>query len=296
MKHNCEIIQDLLPLYADELASPSTRELVEEHLKDCEACKSALDGMRGEKKPVTAAAPLNTVKRAMRKRRVDAVGLGVCLAFLILFVVFAHISKPVYLSSEALPVTVREEDGKLYAEFSGRATAYRITTVAEPDGDEENEIITIEAWYSLLDRWLDRSVNTVLITEDASSAGEVYYCNYADGGELVPLRDKGDTAAGGFMLERLVLGYYLIMAAGAALALGLLWLCFRGKRAGKWLSRLFFVPVSYIAGHMLIMGTDTVSFFAMRGFILILIAAAAVYAVICLSRPVLSRIISDRRI
>lgn len=40
MKLNCEVIQDLLPLYEDGVCSPESRKLVEEHLKTCKACQA----------------------------------------------------------------------------------------------------------------------------------------------------------------------------------------------------------------------------------------------------------------
>ena len=42
MKINCEVIGDLLPLYAENMASKKSRELVEEHIATCESCKQAL--------------------------------------------------------------------------------------------------------------------------------------------------------------------------------------------------------------------------------------------------------------
>mgnify|MGYP003295042169 CR=1 FL=1 len=39
MKLDCELIEDLLPLYEEELCSPASRRAVEEHLRDCEACR-----------------------------------------------------------------------------------------------------------------------------------------------------------------------------------------------------------------------------------------------------------------
>ena len=38
MKLDCELIQDLLPLYAEGLCSPASRRAVEEHLLECEHC------------------------------------------------------------------------------------------------------------------------------------------------------------------------------------------------------------------------------------------------------------------
>lgn len=40
IKYNCEIVQDLIPLYQDDVCSPSSRELVEQHLKECDVCKN----------------------------------------------------------------------------------------------------------------------------------------------------------------------------------------------------------------------------------------------------------------
>ena len=39
MKWNCDLIQDLLPLYEEDLCSPASRQAVEEHLRECEGCR-----------------------------------------------------------------------------------------------------------------------------------------------------------------------------------------------------------------------------------------------------------------
>ena len=43
---NCNVINDLIPLYIDECCSKETRLLVEEHIANCEACKALLDTMK----------------------------------------------------------------------------------------------------------------------------------------------------------------------------------------------------------------------------------------------------------
>ena len=48
MRITCDLIQDLLPLYHDEVCSQTSREAVEEHLADCTACQKVLDAMEGE--------------------------------------------------------------------------------------------------------------------------------------------------------------------------------------------------------------------------------------------------------
>ncbi len=42
MKNDCEIVRDLLPLYADDVCSPSSRELVEGHVRECPACRDIM--------------------------------------------------------------------------------------------------------------------------------------------------------------------------------------------------------------------------------------------------------------
>lgn len=41
--NKCNVIKDLLPLYADEVCSEDSREMVEEHLASCKDCKQELD-------------------------------------------------------------------------------------------------------------------------------------------------------------------------------------------------------------------------------------------------------------
>ena len=45
MKTSCEIIKDLLPLFHDGVCSNESRAMVEEHLAECDNCKSELQSM-----------------------------------------------------------------------------------------------------------------------------------------------------------------------------------------------------------------------------------------------------------
>ncbi|MBR2660472.1 MAG: zf-HC2 domain-containing protein [Clostridia bacterium] len=46
MNNHCEVIRDLLPLYADEVCSERSRELIEEHLRECPECSAMLEQLR----------------------------------------------------------------------------------------------------------------------------------------------------------------------------------------------------------------------------------------------------------
>ncbi|MDE7389581.1 MAG: zf-HC2 domain-containing protein [Lachnospiraceae bacterium] len=46
MKNMCDIVQDILPLYVDEICSPSSRTLVDEHIPECEKCSATLERLK----------------------------------------------------------------------------------------------------------------------------------------------------------------------------------------------------------------------------------------------------------
>ena len=65
MKVTCKVIQDLLPLYHDGVASPDTAALVEEHLKDCEACQEVFNRLQDASSPSLSRERRNGRRRAL---------------------------------------------------------------------------------------------------------------------------------------------------------------------------------------------------------------------------------------
>ncbi|MDE6219597.1 MAG: zf-HC2 domain-containing protein [Lachnospiraceae bacterium] len=45
MKYDCDIIQDLLPLYQDKICSGKSRAIVEEHISECTVCRKMAEQM-----------------------------------------------------------------------------------------------------------------------------------------------------------------------------------------------------------------------------------------------------------
>jgi hypothetical protein len=89
MKISCNIIADLLELYADGVVSEDTKTLVETHLNDCAACRERLAGIKqGISIPAeTTAKPLRFISNKIRKRFVIGYVASLVL-FLALFVGF----------------------------------------------------------------------------------------------------------------------------------------------------------------------------------------------------------------
>ncbi len=129
MKTDCEVIRDLLPLYADDACSEQSRALVEEHLDECPACGEMLqrlkedeieNGLLEEKESVISYAVRRFRRRsaAVGSAVSGAVLIPVLIVLAILFtgpqmswvsVVLAAICVPVSLI--AVPLLVPEDKG-----------------------------------------------------------------------------------------------------------------------------------------------------------------------------------------
>ena len=82
MKMNCDVIRDLLPLYADEVCSEASKALVEEHLQSCERCGKELSFMQGDETNAIAE-EVNTAQaaqKAWKKNKLRNLLLGLLVA------------------------------------------------------------------------------------------------------------------------------------------------------------------------------------------------------------------------
>ena len=55
----CDIVQDLLPLYEDNLCSDASKKAVEEHLSECRSCSALLNSMRSFKETELSATKIS---------------------------------------------------------------------------------------------------------------------------------------------------------------------------------------------------------------------------------------------
>ena len=89
---DCEIIQDLLPLYEENYCSEQSKILVEEHLKECKVCQEKLENFRKEISTTMIQEDIDEkiIKKGMRKiKRIKIIGISVllvCLSFLFIII------------------------------------------------------------------------------------------------------------------------------------------------------------------------------------------------------------------
>ena len=268
----CGVIRDLLPLYTEELCSEESKALVESHLKNCPDCRRLKENMKKtEPLPVDSGEGLKKIRKELKNRRLRTAAMAALLVFVLLVSFFSWYSKPEYYPYSENRISVRTLGDKIEISFTGVARA-SLETREDPEG---GTIGILYAWTSPMDR--RSKIETMTIPK----VDALYYCWETQGENTVLLAGETD-AAGMQVLPRLVLGYYVYLALLLGAVSALLWLLLRKKETGALFRQIFFVPLSYLTGHVLIMGLQTLSFDAGRDFGFILMAACGVYAILTL--------------
>lgn len=120
MKINCDVIRDLLPLYAENMVSEDSGKIVEDHLRGCSSCVKVLNELREPVADITTEIHgMELVKKSIRKRRNLAVGTAVLLIVSILLSVFVYLAVPVLLTAEeAIESVTALEDGRIKVQYT----------------------------------------------------------------------------------------------------------------------------------------------------------------------------------
>ena len=120
MKIQCEIIRDILPLYAEDMVSQPTRAMVEEHLAECDGCTKELELIQADK-PLEGIAQTNgleLVKKYIRKAKVLTAAVAVLLLVSFCLWLYGFMNVPVYLSQdEAVKDVYLADNGVLVIDY-----------------------------------------------------------------------------------------------------------------------------------------------------------------------------------
>lgn len=142
MKITCDIIQDLLPLYEDDVLSEDSRQLVQEHLAGCEKCRQNLGAGSASSVPaneISASKPLKKIKKKMfRKNAVIALITAICV--LVIYSAFVY-----YVFYDESPIAYdpskitakQDDDGNIDICFKGHYYQFH--------GEINDDIVYI--WY-----------------------------------------------------------------------------------------------------------------------------------------------------
>ena len=322
MDKTCSIVQDLLPLYAEDMLREETKEFMDGHLAQCAACRAELDALKADVKPAPVSAqPLRDLKRQLRRKKLTAVLLAVALALTLATAGFAYVTAPQYLPYDETEWIITRSpralaDGSIMSDgltdLSGiesisvnlltPVSGTKVTSTQDPDSGKTVYFIT--AWRTPLDTWCgtfdvsdtgdhaQREANALLDALGETESARTLFTLDATNCTAIyysPNNGQDDVLLCGSMnggiisLPRLALGYYVLLSLALFITLGISFFVCRRKKTGKALGYLALIPASYLAGHLLVKGFTTTSYQMQRDFSLIVLAAALLYAAVLLA-------------
>lgn len=278
MKNECGIIKDLLPLYAENIAGPETVEFVEEHLKTCEACREEYERMKEPKtseptavQAETSAAPLFTLKRKMRTKRIQTVAVTALLVIALLVSAFAFLTAPKYIPYSDNPVTVTvDERNRLDISYSKEVEDYDFNYVYETDYSGHIYYF-ISTYNSLWYKWFKNPKAGTFSLEEEPSKITVYYASNNGTDDVCIYGEPMDPNGGIISLPKIALGFYFKAAAFLFAILLTACIIFRKKENIRiWIERIALYPLSYVIAHLLILGFNFATYSIGRDFPLII--------------------------
>lgn len=230
MKNECSIVQDILPLYVEEMVSDDTVSFVREHLKDCPRCRAELEKLQKpvevQLKPDINAAPLKRLKKALLMKKLQTILCTVAILLALMLAVISLLTAPEYFEYTPDLVTVTETGvGEVTISFNSKVTNYKLQHIEDPD--ECNTVYQLEAWSSAWDRMFKRpGAQAVTVPADNSRPLLIYFMqfdNAGSGNTSLCLYGKADPDNSGWVaLPGLSLGYWLIINIVLFIILGAL--------------------------------------------------------------------------
>jgi len=141
----CTIIQDVLPLYIDEVVSQDTKEMVDEHLQHCNICQQEYESMKQNLYlPVEKPSSLfNNISKKFRKKKVLVSILSVLVTAIILTGAFSFVFyyETFIPYSKSLIKIETQNDNQLVSHYFGESYAGFNGTHPIPleiDGEKKN--------------------------------------------------------------------------------------------------------------------------------------------------------------
>lgn len=251
MSRECEIVRDLLPLYAEGLSSQASNEMIEKHLESCEECRQILKEMKEEAAPQEIPEekelPLTAFSKTYRrkKRSLAILIAGICVSVLISL--YAWLSAPRYLTyTQAVEKTEETEHG-VTVTFTDQVHHIRISSYRDPD--DTKTYTDLECWTSTLDQlWHAETAGP------AALEGDVIYLrdnrpNVRGQGDVIL---HGESEGASDSLRRLALNFYLLMAFAAFCILNVTAFIIRHAKSADILRQLSSVPLAWILGSVIV--------------------------------------------
>lgn len=281
MKITCNVVQDILPLYLENIVSEDTKKLVEEHINSCENCKKHLSDMSASTPvaPDVNMLPMKRLKTMLFKKKIRTIVVSVILALLIATIVISNLVAPRYYPFSDNVVTLTESDnGLVYVTFDDKVSGYGVSSYLSDD--KTGYAYHIVAWDSVWDgKIMKNDLENVVLNPNGEKVSAVYYYETDGSGEILLYGEQQNPC--GVIIKQPKLALYLICAAIlATICLVLLIIYRKNKNTVKIIATVFLLPISYLLSHLLFKGFSVTGYSTTEDFWTILLFMIPIYTIL----------------
>lgn len=236
MKVFCDIIRDLLPLYAEDMVSEASKEMVREHLSQCPDCMERLNHIKQVQcvSVIAADADISSMERvgkAIRKRRRTTAVFAALMALTVAMGLYMFMSKRIYVSREDAVVQVIETEDSVEVKFSSKIANFAAMYVKWPESDKETVILVgyNTRWDQIINANRGREGHTFSCAREYMD--RIFYANSNTGDWDVLL---WGAPPDGFVtsLPRLAMHYYFLIALACGALMLIPAIILRRRKAG----------------------------------------------------------------
>lgn len=186
--NECKIVQDLLPLYAEDLVSPETKEFVEEHCGRCGDCWKLME--RGKVVLPVEMIDAQNYKKALKRERNHSAMVGALFASIIIVLALTalvYVAASIPIKLEKGPIILESPDGihsikgEYYASPFGINRGMYVTELSRSGSSEGTQ----EGWIDILDaQWSPDGTDVFFTIEmvNGETRMEIWYHNYSETG------------------------------------------------------------------------------------------------------------------
>lgn len=147
MKQECSIVQDLLPLYVENMVNADTAAFIRAHIETCPDCAAALAAMQGDKEAEAAeirrrendAQVIAAMRKKVARRVFRSVAAVAAAAAIVCGAVLAYVGVGRPATTADVSLSAKTEDGLIVLEVpAGKSLAFDSKT--EDIRDEAGEV------------------------------------------------------------------------------------------------------------------------------------------------------------
>lgn len=170
MKYPCEIINDLLPLYIDDLCNEKSKEVIKEHLSSCEKCKQNYEKMKGvddvmknnNSEDFKVSESLKNIRRKIFRNKIFVSVLTIVVIGFVAFgvgTIMENIEKEIKYDNNIIVTKVNREDKGVCLEAEITGNRILSTTQKRVEIEKNGEMEINIYFYSETNAWEDLLAN-----------------------------------------------------------------------------------------------------------------------------------------